>query len=301
MSASETREYEWAAYYARFNYFSSNKVRPGCYPRVMEHPDPTEKSIVLVHGLTDSPYFMTAIAEFFFGELGYNVYLPLLHCHGLKEPRGMEDVKLDEWKVNVSFAIKTAAAKSQTVSIGGLSTGGTLSLFMAATRPRIGGALYLFSAALGLAGGPFDLLGKIKQILLKSQLAADILDSSKPLIGENPYRYGHMDMDGARELARLIKETDDILDDFNQKTPFPNRVFAAHSEADATAAIANIKDLESRSGPGRFEFYRIPKEREVSHASLVLLDSIPPGAAEPLESANPCFHEMMEAIKKFQS
>ena len=211
----------------------------------------------------------------------------------------MEDVELDEWKANVSFAIKTAAAKSRTVSIGGLSTGGTLSFLMAATRPRIGGALYLFSAALGLAGGPFDLLGKIKERLLNSPLA-DLLDSSKPLIGENPYRYGHMDMDGARELARLIKETSDILDDFNQKTPFPKRVFAAHSEADVTAAIANIKDLESRSAPGRFEFYRIPKEREVSHASLVLLDSIPPGAAEPLEKAKPSFQEMMEAIRKFE-
>jgi esterase/lipase len=44
---------------------------------------------VLIHGLTDSPYFMTAIGEYFFGNLGYNVYLPLLQCHGLKEPKGV--------------------------------------------------------------------------------------------------------------------------------------------------------------------------------------------------------------------
>jgi esterase/lipase len=92
----------------------------------MEHEGPTTKAIVLVHGLTDSPYFMTAIGDYFFQNLGYNVYLPLLQSHGLKEPKGMEGVALDEWKANVNFAVDIAASKAHQVSIGGLSTGGAL-------------------------------------------------------------------------------------------------------------------------------------------------------------------------------
>ena len=120
----KVRDNEWLEYYDRFSYFSSEKVRDGCYPRIIENPN-WDKAIVLVHGLTDSPHFMTAIGEFFHKKLGHNVYMPLLHCHGLKEPKGMENVELSEWKANVGFSIKSAAALSSRISIGGLSTGGT--------------------------------------------------------------------------------------------------------------------------------------------------------------------------------
>ena len=58
------------------------------------------------------------------------------------------------------------------------------------------------------------------------------------------------------------------------KTPFPKPVFAAHSESDTTADIAGIESLEKVSDPNRFKFFRILKEDGVSHASLVLKDSI---------------------------
>jgi esterase/lipase len=107
----------------------------------MEHEVPTAKAIVLIHGLTDSPYFMTAIGDYFFQHLGYNVYLPLLQCHALKKPNGMEGVKLDEWKANVNFAVDMAASKAHQVSIGGLSTGGALSFYTAVNNSKINGTL----------------------------------------------------------------------------------------------------------------------------------------------------------------
>ena len=291
------RDNEWLKYYDRFSYFSSEKVRDGCYPRIIEHSN-SDKAIVLVHGLTDSPYFMSAIGEFFHKKLGYNVYMPLLHCHGLKEPKGMENVELSEWKANVGFSIKSAAAQCSQISIGGLSTGGTLSFYMAATNPKINGTLYLFSAALDLAGKRFEFLGEIAERLLRSPLA-QLFDSKKPLIGENPYRYDHMDVDGAQELARLIKETDTIIDEYDPKDPFPNKVFAAHSECDTTASISGIEELEKVSIPEQFEFYRIKKKYNVSHASLVLKDPIMKDGRE-LEKENPRFQKMMEAIAAFE-
>ena len=177
----------WRAYFARFPYMTESGVRDGCHPKIMEHAAPAQKAIVLTHGLTDSPYFLKAIARYFYTELGYNVYLPLLHCHGLKEPHGMEGVELEEWKANVRFAIKCASEKATRVSVGGLSTGGTLSFYMACTKPRVTGDLYLFSSALDLAGGPLGLIGDMKERLLRTFLA-DVLDKNKPLIGDNPYR-----------------------------------------------------------------------------------------------------------------
>ena len=293
------RDNEWLEYYDNFQYLSPDKVRDDCHPRIREH-DEAAKAIVLVHGLTDSPYFMTAIGDYFFSELGYNVYLPLLHFHGLKEPKGMEGVSLNEWKANVNFAINTAATKVNNVAIGGLSTGGTLSFYAAVNNQKVSGALYLFSAALDLAGG---IIGDFKEFLLRTRLV-EILDRNKPLIGVNPYRYAGMDLDGARELSRLIKETDGLIKGFSMEKPFSKRVFAAHSESDSTANIAGIDDLQKVSDPSKFKYFRIPKEKGVAHASLVLKDPIyAPGMSigdDPLEDANLQFDEMMQAISDFE-
>jgi len=296
---SEARGNEWLDYYDKFQYFSPADVRDGCHPRIMEHDQPA-KAIVLVHGLTDSPYFMTAIGEYFFSQLGYNVYLPLLHFHGLKKPQGMEGVSLVEWKANVNFAVNIAASKVADVSIGGLSTGGTLSFYNAVNNPKVTGALYLFSAALDLAGG---LAGDLKERLLRTFMV-DILDNDKTLIGANPYRYSRMDLDGARELSALIKETDVLMKGFRRQEPFSKRVFAAHSENDSTANIAGIEDLKKVSDPDKFTFFRIPKAEGVSHASLVLKDPIYSAEEfkgdEPLEKANSQFGKMMRAVADFE-
>jgi esterase/lipase len=301
MRASDGKE--WMDYYKRFAYFSTGTVRDGCHPRVFKHPAATGKAIVLCHGLTDSPHFLTAIARHFYTHLNYDVYLPLLHGHGLKAPRGMEGVELGEWKANVRFAVQTAAARAERVSIGGMSTGGALSFYMACTKPRITGDLYLFSAALDLAGGPLGLIGEIKEWLLSTPFV-DVIDSDKSLIGRHPYRYARVDMDGARELARLIKETDDLLNGFDAKAPFPKRVFAAHSECDSTADIQAIKNLKKKTVRGRFTSFFISKKLGVPHASLVLEEPIyASDAAEgeaPLEAANPKFAEMMTAITDFE-
>lgn len=293
-----TQEEEWLDYYSRFSYFSPENIREGCHPSIKEHPQAAQKAIVLVHGLSDSPYYMTAIGEYFYNHLGYNVYIPLLHCHGLKKPKGMEDVELEEWKANVSYAISTAASKSNEISIGGLSTGGALSFYMAANKPRINGALYLFSAALDLAGGRFGLIGDLKERLLRTFLA-DLFDSNKPLIGENPYRYSHVDIDGAVELARLIKENDIIIDEFSESYPFSKKVFAAHSEYDKTAEISGIEELEKVSIPEHFTFYRIAKDKEVKHASVVLKDPVEKNG-KILEKGNSEFMNMMSAIAEFE-
>jgi pimeloyl-ACP methyl ester carboxylesterase len=301
MSVSDGKE--WLAYYERFPYFSSDTVRDGCHPFVFEHEAGTGKAIVLCHGLTDSPHFLKSIARHFHTNLGCDVYLPLLHGHGLLDPKGMEGVELEEWKANIGFAVDTAASRAEFVSVGGLSTGGTLSFYTACKNPRVTGNLYLFSAALDLAGGPRGLIGEMKERLLRTFLA-DLLDSQKPLIGRNPYRYARMDMDGARELARLIKETDGLLKGFDAKNPFPKRVFAAHSECDQTADISGIRNLQKKTPPERFTTYFIPKAEEVSHASLVL--EVPIFAIDategekPMEEANPKFTDMMAAISDFE-
>lgn len=288
----QSRANEWMAYYHQFDYFSPELIREDCHPRLMLQPEPAQKAIVLVHGLSDSPYFMSAIGDYFFKTLKYDVYIPLLHFHGLNKPQGMEGVNLVQWKANVRYAVDEAAKRSGQVSIGGLSTGGTLSFHNAASRETsITGSLYLFSAALDLAGG---VVGDFKEWLLRKKFLVDIFDKNKPLIGAHPYKYLHVDLDGARELAELIDESDALIDKFRQGEPFQVKTFAAHSEADETANIAGIEDLQAVSNPRTFTFYRLPESKGVGHASLVLKDHV-----LNVEDPNPLFDDMMAAIKSF--
>jgi esterase/lipase len=234
MSKIET----WHEYY-QYARLDPNAVRPGCEPRYIVNDNPTTNTIVLVHGLTDSPFFMAAIGRYFHEEMGFNVYMPLLAGHGLKEPRGMQGVSLQQWIADVDFALDCAQASSGNIaiSIGGLSTGGALSVHRALHLPeRITGGIFLFSAALDLAGKYGDLDGDLQEFLLRLDPLTAILgtlEDKLDLIGKNPYRYARRDIHGATQLAVLIKELDERLVDARLNQP----LFAAHSMADNTADI----------------------------------------------------------------
>lgn len=298
------RDNEWLAYYDQFpEYFAAAAVRDGCHPRIMEHSQNPGKAIVLVHGLTDSPYYLTAIGEYFFQQLGYNVYLPLLHCHGLKVINSMAEVDLIEWKANVRFAIDTAAQKSALVSIGGLSTGATLGFYMACTKPRVTGDLYLFSAALELLRGHSGFLDRFWKRVRHTFVAQtpEPVDELTSLVGVNPYRYARMDKNGVQQLVHLIGETDDLLDGFDAHHPFPKRVFAAHTECDARVSLDGIRRLQRKSRPDDFALFLIDRAMAVAHASVVLEDPVySPLNHRVLEKSNPVFVDMMAAISRFE-
>ncbi|MDA1073165.1 MAG: alpha/beta hydrolase [Proteobacteria bacterium] len=297
------RDHEWHEYYQAFpEYFSAATVRDGCQPQKREHADP-RGSIVLVHGLSDSPYFMQTIASHFHERHHYNVYLPLLQCHGLKEPAGMDEVTVEEWKRNVAFALDQAhQATPEHVSVGGLSTGGALSFYNAITNAKVNGNLFLFSAALGLLFMNNGLLGRMSTSLLKVGFLQRFLDNrndERPLLGDDPYKYEYVDHDGALQLVRLIDELNALKKPFSQTRPLPVRVFAAHSEVDDTANIKSIKDLEKRARPGEMDAYYIERAANVTHAGLVLDQDVIGFSGDVKATHNVRFDEMIRRIDLF--
>jgi esterase/lipase len=303
LSTEKDTFYFWPEYYREFPYFSEQTLRPGCYPRKLLHNNRTGKAIVLVHGLTDSPFYMLDIAEYFHKSLGYNVYLPLLQCHGLKNPAGMAGVSLEEWKKNVRFAISTAAENADLVSIGGLSMGGALSLYFGCTDPAITGDLYLFAAALGINGGSLWIPGGILEFILRLPLVR-FLDNGKILVGHHSYRYDRIPLNSAKELARLILELDRLLKLPGNRMPV-KRIFAAWSEHDRVINVKKLRKLQYLTKENQLARFIIPKAVRVEHAGVVLKEPVYAVGSQPgdlpLEEANPGFAEMMTAIAQFES
>jgi esterase/lipase len=290
---------DWNEYYTQHfsGYKQRSDVRDRCHPQIFKHDDDGQprNAIVLVHGLTDSPYFMKDIGEYFCSEMGFDVYIPLLRAHGLKQPEDMKDASLIEWRNDVRFAVDKAKESGGKVSIGGLSTGGTLAVEIALKdEQKIDGGVFLFSAALGLANHA----GNLAEIFLRTPLANifDHIDRSSLINSSpsgNPFRYSKMDIGGARELSKLIKELDLLTD----RDVLSQPLFAAHSEADTTAAIDEIEELVARSK--KSEMFRIGKNFSVPHASVVLKNPVLSLNNSPLEPSNLFFDQMIGSLYEF--
>ncbi|MDE1976290.1 MAG: alpha/beta fold hydrolase [Elusimicrobia bacterium] len=122
-------------------------------PFLLLHGRRTERSVLMVHGLTDSPHSMRALARLFHGQ-GYNVLAVLLPGHGTR-PQDLLRVTLKEWRDETDFGLAAAAALGQKVSLAGFSTGGALVLdalrrSCAGPSPRDFGDVFLFTPALKL-------------------------------------------------------------------------------------------------------------------------------------------------------
>jgi esterase/lipase len=106
------------------------------------------RGVLLVHGLTDSPYFMRYLAAIF-RECGFRVLTVLLPGHGT-QPGDLLDVRWQEWARAVAYGVEQLACDVDEVYLGGYSAGGALSIYHSMQDKRVRG-LFLFAPALKIS------------------------------------------------------------------------------------------------------------------------------------------------------
>ena len=179
---------------------------PDNKPFLLLHPGKTPRSILLVHGLTDSPYSMRELARLFHAR-GYNAAAVLLPGHGTR-PQDLLRVKLQEWRDETDFGLAAASALGQRVSLAGFSTGGALVLD-ALRRNNAGAApvdvddVFLFSPALKLVSrlAPWACLPGV----------APLIEAVRPWAMDtrgDSHRYNKMALNAVCQLHRLIQDND---------------------------------------------------------------------------------------------
>lgn len=115
-------------------------------PFELRQPD-NQKAVLLVHGLTDSPFTYHDLAQIYFQQ-GYTVRTLLLPGHGTA-PDALKDVNAQQWQQATDYAVNRTLEDFEQVVLGGYSTGAALLINYLTTRPineRIK-ALMLFSPA----------------------------------------------------------------------------------------------------------------------------------------------------------
>ena len=202
-------------------------------------------AVLLVHGLSDSPYSMRALAETFVAQ-GYYVVALRLPGHGTV-PAELVGVSWEDWYAAVVLAARYAASKAgpgKPFVAGGHSTGAALlTLYSLRTledpalpRPE---RLYLVSPAIGIS--PFAALTKIVSALafIPAFEKARWLDV---LPEYDPYKYNSFPVNAARQIYALTQAVQDTLD-AQAKTgrldEMP-RIIAFQSIIDSTITAADL-------------------------------------------------------------
>ncbi len=201
--------------------------------------------VLLVHGLSDSPYLMRGLANFLH-EQGWYVVVLRLPGHGTA-PSGLLDVKWQDWTAAVRMAAKdlvTTVGADKPLVLGGFSTGGALSVEYALSQ-RQGedlpkpSRLLLFSPAIGVSplarlAAPVHAISALPGL---HKLAWETI-----LLEYDPYKYTSFTVNAGAQIWKLTQRIEGQLSDLASNggaTGLP-RILAFQSIADATVSTKAV-------------------------------------------------------------
>jgi esterase/lipase len=212
---------------------------------------PFRRGVLLVHGLTDSPYFMHPLAEFFRNQ-GFRVMAILLPGHGT-QPGDLLEVRWEDWARAVAYGVEQLAREVDEVCLGGYSAGATLAVRQALVDHRVRG-LFLFSPALRVS--PAAALANLHKAYSWLWPAGKWVDI-KP--DDDIYKYESLAKNAAFQMHALIRDLNARLRGRELNIP----VFAAASADDTTvdsaATLAFMARL--RHAPSHLVYYTTDTER----------------------------------------
>lgn len=246
-------------------FFRGSRSDPGTWPvnwnRTWEHV-PAAKApaaVLLLHGLTDSPYSLHALAEHFAGR-GLHVVALRLPGHGTA-PAGLLSFEIEDMQAAVRLAmrdIRRRAGEDVPIYIVGYSNGAALAVDYALTvldgaeeAPVAG--LVLISPAIAVS--TLAVVGRFKTGLSKlpgfgragwQQIEAEV----------DPYKYGSFSLHAAGETFRLTRALARRVRRLSEQGPiagFPP-VIAFVSAVDSTVHAGAVVDgLLVHLAPGGHE------------------------------------------------
>lgn len=304
----------------------AQSYRLGNYPKIYHQGQRTKYAIVLMHGLSDGPFYIDAIAREFLKHYPgqFNIVVPLNYAHGMEEPYEVaRDATMEKWQAMADRAVEVASelvTDDGEVWMGGLSNGGILAVnkllrsinYSAPLDPvtkipkieidprtqkpkvnRLRNAkLFLFSPALDLPTNA-KLGISVEEALIGTKFFDDWSKSRvkpqtdlKYLMGFNPFKYNVWLHAPTVQLIRLIQDTNA----YRAKTNLLNPIFIAHSANDPatpySGALRLCKDQNLRCHLCTL------KDPTLSHAGIVLREDIAylQDKADPSKKMEPEYH-----------
>jgi esterase/lipase len=231
---------------------------------------PYRRGVLLTHGLSDSPYMMRHLAEFF-RQNGFRVMAVLLPGHGT-QPGDLLEVTWQEWSKTVAYGAYQLAEEVDELYLAGYSTGATLSVYHSLRDYRVRGLL-LFSPAIRIT--PKAALAKLHKLYSWLMPSAKWVDIKPDL---DIYKYESFTKNAAAQTYALTRQLQVQLRQHELDIP----VFVAASEDDMTVNTAAIFEFIARSlnPSSRLVLYTTEPEKyspDFLADRLELVNSVVPG------------------------
>jgi alpha-beta hydrolase superfamily lysophospholipase len=210
--ANVTQRLETDARVPYNRYFEGSPVYPPRFAQdwnrsyVMEPTGPPQGVVVLLHGLTDSPYSLRHVARRY-AERGFVAIGIRMPGHGTV-PAGLTDVRWEAWSAATRLAVREARRRAPAplpLHLVGFSNGGALAVKYALDAiedPKLARAdrLVLFTPMIGITRfARFAGLAGLPAVLPPFANAAWL--SNLPEF--NPFKYNSFPVNGARQSYRL--------------------------------------------------------------------------------------------------
>jgi carboxylesterase len=132
--------------------------------------------VLVLHGFTGSPQSIRPLAEAF-AEAGFTVDLPLLPGHGTSIDEMMQ-TGWSDWSAAAEAAYEDLAGRCRSVSVAGLSMGGTLTIWLATRHPEIKGLIVVNPAVQPIEADLLEIIAGMKAegATTMPGIASDIAD-----------------------------------------------------------------------------------------------------------------------------
>ena len=220
------------------------------------------RGIVLIHGLSDSPYHMKYLAEYF-RDRGFLVRVLLLPGHGTV-PGDMTKVNSRDWHAVTDYGIGATRPLVDSLYLGGYSTGGSLSLLYASKHPEEISGLFLYPPCVKIKTRWAYLTGIAGKFFTWLRQNND-LDFA---------RYESFAVNGANQVYRLTSEIEETLVEKNKKVAVPT--FVTMSWEDETVDSASTLDFFNQhltSSSSRLLLFSAAEAPSKTAPRIIQLDS----------------------------
>jgi alpha-beta hydrolase superfamily lysophospholipase len=126
------------------------RIPPQHRSRISFSPTPTCKTLLMFHGLYESPYYLKGLTKYFVSR-GFNVVSLLLSGHFVQNDPRMQKFSYKNWRQDAITGLEIAKKLSEQVYVFGYSTGGTMAADLALHYPQEIAGLFLFAPALDIS------------------------------------------------------------------------------------------------------------------------------------------------------
>lgn len=143
------------------------RIDPLCYSVLLAQPEPGERAIVLMHGITSSPVQFRGLADQFFAR-GYTVLVPRMPRHGYRNRLTTDQGRLDrrEMLCWTDEVVGIGRGLGGHLTVVGLSVAGTLAAWAYATRADVDHVIPI-APAFAPFGVPLAMVPWLTRIALK--------------------------------------------------------------------------------------------------------------------------------------